>query len=31
VKQKWRDLGYEAEYYDFYSDGLLFSTSVDFK
>lgn len=30
-KQKWRDLGYDAEYYDFYSDGLLFSTSVDFR
>lgn len=28
--QKWKDLGYEVEYYDFYSDGLRFSTSVDF-
>ena len=26
----WRELGYEPEYYDFYSDGLRFSTSVVF-
>ena len=26
----WRELGYEPEYYDFYSDGLRFSTSVEF-
>ena len=26
----WRELGYEPEYYDFYSDGLRFSTSVSF-
>ena len=26
----WRALGYEPEYYDFYSDGLRFSTSVSF-
>ena len=26
----WRALGYEPEYYDFYSDGLRFSTSVVF-
>lgn len=26
----WRDLGYNPEYYDFYSDGLRFSTSVSF-
>ena len=26
----WRSLGYEPEYYDFYSDGLRFSTSVVF-
>lgn len=26
----WRVLGYEPEYYDFYSDGLRFSTSVSF-
>ena len=26
----WRDLGYKPEYYDFYSDGLRFSTSVSF-
>lgn len=26
----WRSLGYEPEYYDFYSDGLRFSTSVSF-
>ena len=29
--QKWRDLGYEVEYYNFYSDGLRFSTSVSFR
>ena len=26
----WRELGYNPEYYDFYSDGLRFSTSVEF-
>ena len=26
----WRALGYEPEYYDFYSDGLRFSTSIEF-
>ena len=26
----WRELGYEPEYYNFYSDGLRFSTSVAF-
>ena len=26
----WRELGYEPEYYEFYSDGLRFSTSVVF-
>ena len=36
LKEKYKSdieilLGYEAEYYDFYSDGLLFSTSVDFR
>lgn len=30
IEQKWRDLGYEVEYYDFYSDGLRFSTSIEF-
>lgn len=29
--QKWRELGYEVEYYDFYSDGLRFSTSTSFR
>lgn len=30
-EQFWRDLGYEPTgYYDFYSDGLRFSTCVDF-
>lgn len=26
----WKQLGYKVEYYDFYSDGLLFSTSTSF-
>lgn len=26
----WRNLGYKPEYYDFYSDGLRFSTCVEF-
>lgn len=26
----WRELGYEPEYYDFYSDGLRFSTDNNF-
>lgn len=29
-ENKWKELGYTVEYYDFYSDGLRFSTSVDF-
>ena len=28
--EKWNSLGYYPEYYDFYSDGLRFSTSVSF-
>jgi hypothetical protein len=28
---KWRELGYNPEYSDFYSDGLRFSTSVSFR
>jgi hypothetical protein len=26
----WKDLGYKPEYYNFYSDGLRFSTSINF-
>lgn len=29
-EEKWRELGYEVEYYNFYSDGLCFSTSIEF-
>lgn len=28
--KKWRDFGVKVEYYDFESDGLRFSTSIDF-
>ena len=28
--EKWRSLGFNPEYYNFYSDGLVFSTSVNF-
>jgi hypothetical protein len=28
--EKWEDLGFKIEYYDFESDGLRFSTSTDF-
>lgn len=28
--KKWKKIGYEVEYYDFYSDGLRFSTSINF-
>lgn len=27
----WKELGYKPEYYDFYSDGLRFSTSIYFR
>jgi hypothetical protein len=30
INNFWRALGYEPEYYDFYSDGLRFSTSIEF-
>ena len=28
--EKWEDLGFKVEYYDFESDGLRFSTSINF-
>ena len=28
--EKWMSLGFKPEYYNFYSDGLVFSTSVNF-
>ena len=30
VIEKWRSLGFNPEYYNFYSDGLVFSTSMNF-
>ena len=30
VIEKWRSLGFKPEYYNFYSDGLVFATSVNF-
>ena len=30
TRKKWESLGFKVEYFDFYSDGLKFSTSISF-